>query len=123
MHGSSQKGDAGANTNVLDSGLFDTGPSIDLDALCPEGVLSNLIPAESSRSSGTVFSAWRLFAAYRSGRVSVQTEAANVGIERLGLLHIAEVSSLWDDRELSGRNRAMQLLRNVHGAAAVVFAP
>jgi hypothetical protein len=44
-----------------------------------------------------------------AGRVAFQAEAANVGIERLRLFHVADVAGVGDDRELGGRNGGVEL--------------
>ena len=55
--------------------------------------------------------------------VSAQTEATNVYIEDVRLLHVTEVSSLRDDRKLGAGNGGVQLLCDVHRTATIGFAP
>jgi hypothetical protein len=57
------------------------------------------------------------------GRPAVDAEPSNVGVERLRLFHVADVSSMRDDGKLGGRNGTVQLFRDVHRTAPIVLPP
>src|SRR5439155_19032034 len=52
-----------------------------------------------------------------------QAEPTNVGVERLGLLHVAHVPSTRDDGQLGARDGVSKLRRNAQGAAPIAVSP